>query len=508
LAGHGVSRFRLRIGIGARIGVLVAVLAIPGVLAGILLLGPAVPAGSAWLAIAARAVGIVLVAAVPVAACLGWSLRRTIASNANQLRQATAAMIAGDLRQRLTIAGHDEISQIGESIEALNSGLSGTVAHINTMSALVKQVAQELAQDNTELSRRTEQQAGSLQETAASVHEIARTVQDNDALARDADQHVRELCGIAEQGALAMQDAVHHMDGMERSSKQVGEIIRLIDSIAFQTNILALNAAVEAARAGEQGRGFAVVAAEVRVLSHRSSDAAREIKQLIDASTEQVRSGARITHQISSSLGTVVSGIREVATQMQSIAAGSATQSAALKQISGAISEMETITQSNALRVERAAGMATELRDRANVLESTVAGFSLRQGTANEAIRMIERALAERQQRGAAAALQAFTAPENRYYDRDLYVFAIDRQGVYRAFGGRPDKVGTSIVDAIGSQGEKMVADSFARAEAGGGWVEYDIVNPQTRQTAPKMSFIKALDQDLVIGCGVYKTVN
>jgi methyl-accepting chemotaxis protein len=493
------------LGLRGKVLLLLLVLGLPAVAAVPLLFTAAARAGDG--AGLLRLAGFAIGGGILAATYLCVVLHRGIAGNASTVMRTTQSMIEGDLTRRITVEGRDELARIGHSIEAMNASLSATVANIHTMSALVKQTATTLARDNGDLSRRTEQQAASLEETSASVQDIARTVQSNDEAAHHADTQARELSGLAETGAGAMRDAVARMDGIEKSSRKASEIVSLIDGIAFQTNILALNAAVEAARAGDQGRGFAVVASEVRSLARRSSEAAREIKTLIDSSTGEVAEGARRIRGVNSTLDTIVGGIRDVATQVRAIATDSASQSAALKQITSVVGELDGITQNNARMVENAANLARELGERADGLAATVSTFRLRQGTANEAMEMTERALEQTRRLGIAAALDAFSDPARGFHDRDLYVFAIDRAGTYRAFGGKPEKVGSSIIAVIGAGGKQMVADAFARASQGGGWVEYEIINPLTQTAAPKMSFMKALGNDLAIGCGVYKTV-
>ena len=495
----------------AKVTLLLLAVATPS-LAGAALLGflsLGTPPGAAGVApMFLRCAAVAIVAGAGAATWLAIAVHRTIARTSGVVMQATRAMVSGDLTRKIDVQGRDELALIGQEIEAINVNLSATVANINTMSALVRQTAETLTRDNVELSRRTEQQAASLEETSSSVQDIARTVHANDEAAQQAEQQARGLSGLAEQGAQAMREAVARMDGIEQSSRRVSEIVSLIDGIAFQTNILALNAAVEAARAGEQGRGFAVVASEVRTLARRSGEAAREIKALIDASMGEVAEGAQRIRGVNATLESIVGGIRAMAQQMQAIAAESASQSAGLNQITGVVAELDGLTQHNASMVEQATRLARELGERADTLESSVRGFRLRQGTAYEAMALIDRAIEEARRAGVAGALSAYTNPAREFHDRDLYVFAIDRSGSYRAFGGRPDKVGTSIVEAIGSSGERMVADAFARAAEGGGWVEYEIVNPLTRVAAPKMSYIRPLDDQLVVGCGVYKTVS
>jgi len=284
----------------------------------------------------------------------------------------------------------------------------------------------------------------------------------------------------------------------------VHEIVGVIEGISFQTNILALNAAVEAARAGEQGRGFAVVAAEVRQLAKRSAESAREIKALIGASAEHVKTGAAQIGGASRTFADIVQGIREVADSVHTIKTSTAEQSGGLDQIAQAVQHIDEITQRNAQMVESAFHSSSQLSERAEMLADAVRSFRLRQGSADEALAMVRKAAEIYQARGSSA-LAHVTETASSFSDRDMYVFAFDRQGIYRAFAGKPEKVGTAVRDNPGVDGDKLVRDAFEQAARGGGWVDYDFANPQTGAVDLKTSYVEPVTADLLLGCGVYK---
>jgi methyl-accepting chemotaxis protein len=433
------------------------------------------------------------------------ALRSRTTAQLGQLQQALERTTAGDLTTRLEVRGQDELAALGHAIEAMNHELSAMVAHIRSNTALVAFSGQGLAQGNSELSDRTEQQAASLEQTNASVQQLTDTVRDTAHTAQEVSQLATHVHGITGQGRDTMNAAVQSMSGIQESSRRVHDIVGVIDSIAFQTNILALNAAVEAARAGEQGRGFAVVAAEVRTLAQRSGEAAREIKALITESGERVDAGVQRISAASHTMGEVLDGIGQVAQRMGSISQAASEQSTSLAEISQALGGLDQITQQNAQMVDGAAASARGLQERAAGLADAVAAFHLRQGTAEEAVAMIHRALEHFRARGTAA-YQDFNAGSGPFIDRDLYLFGIDDNGVYRVFGGQPAKINTRMQDVPGIDGADLVRQIQACIATGGGWVEYDFRNPTTNTVQPKMSYVMRCG-NINLGCGVYKSL-
>jgi methyl-accepting chemotaxis protein len=255
--------------------------------------------------------------------------------------------------------------------------LKAIVGQIREASESINSAAGEIAAGNADLSRRTESQAASLEETASSMEQLTGTVKNNAENARNADQLARSATDVATKGGEVVGQVVHTMGAIAESSKKIADIISVIDGIAFQTNILALNAAVEAARAGEQGRGFAVVAGEVRNLAQRSSQAAKEIKALIQDSVNKVEDGHRLVESAGKTMEEVVTGIRRVSDIMAEISAASAEQSAGIEQVNLAITQMDEVTQQNAALVEEAAAAAHSLEDQSGNLTQGVGVFKL-----------------------------------------------------------------------------------------------------------------------------------
>jgi methyl-accepting chemotaxis protein len=251
----------------------------------------------------------------------------------------------------------------------------------------IRVAAGEIASGNADLSGRTESQASSLEETASSVEELTSTVKQNAEHARHANQLAGAAAEIAVKGGQAVGQVVDTMASIKASSRKIADIIGLIDSIAFQTNILALNAAVEAARAGEQGRGFAVVAAEVRNLAQRSAGAAKEIKVLISDSAEKVEHGSRLVDEAGGAMDDIVTSVELVAEIMQGIAVSSQQQSAGIEQVNQAVGQMDDMTQQNAALVEQAAAAAESLYEQTDRLVQAMSVFSPGKGGQEERAR-------------------------------------------------------------------------------------------------------------------------
>jgi methyl-accepting chemotaxis protein len=317
---------------------------------------------------------LVLVAAVLIC----WKLIGSITNPLAQAVRVAEAVASGDLTSDIEARGGDETAQLLAALKRMNDSLLDIVGNVRASSETIGSATKQIAAGNLDLSSRTEQQAASLEETAASMERLTGTVRQNADNARYACTLAGQASDIADRGHEVVARVMGTMDKISESSTRIGEIVGMIDSIAFQTNILALNAAVEAARAGEQGRGFAVVAGEVRTLAQRSSAAAKEIKELIDTSVVRVAAGTKLVNQAGQTMGEVIEAVSHVSEIMREIASASDEQSRGIDQVGQAVTQMDDVTQQNAALVQEAAAAAQSLEGQAAQLNAAVALFRLR----------------------------------------------------------------------------------------------------------------------------------
>ncbi|MBT9457945.1 MAG: methyl-accepting chemotaxis protein [Burkholderiaceae bacterium] len=327
-----------------------------------------------------RLLTVFIVLAVLVGVPATWmffSLLARIRSGFAKADQLSTAIAAGDLTLDIKADGGDEIGHLLGQMHMMRERLLNLIREVRHAAEGVQVAATEVAAGNMDLSARTEQTAGNLQQTASTTDELSTTVRQNADNAGQANQLAKSASAVAGRGGQVVGEVVETMRGINESSRKISDIIGVIDSIAFQTNILALNAAVEAARAGEQGRGFAVVASEVRSLAQRSAEAAREIKTLIGASVEHVEQGTQLVDRAGSTMQEVVSAIQRVSDIVGEISVASHEQSEGVALVGSSITQMDQATQQNAALVEQSAAAASSLRDQANQLVAAVAGFRL-----------------------------------------------------------------------------------------------------------------------------------
>ncbi|MRT19610.1 HAMP domain-containing protein [Comamonas sp. CAH-2] len=322
--------------------------------------------------------GLLLLVAVVMARWLVVNITRPL----QQAVQLTATIGGGDLNVAAKTDRCDEFGHLMNALDAMAERLRQVVSEVRSGVGEVSDAAAEIAKGNADLSTRTEQTAANLEQTAASIEQLTATVHQSADTSRQANQLAATAVQAAERGGAVVQQVVHSMDQIHASSRKIGDIIGVIDGIAFQTNILALNAAVEAARAGEQGRGFAVVAGEVRTLAQRSAEAAKEIKGLIEASVGTVAVGADQVGQAGQSMQEIVASVRRVTDLIGEITAAANEQRDGFGQVNQAVSNLDQMTQQNAALVEESSAAAKAMHEQAQRLMQTMAVFQVGASTA------------------------------------------------------------------------------------------------------------------------------
>ena len=321
-----------------------------------------------------------ILAGLLFAAVFATALVRGIARSLGHAIDVAQTIAQGDLTQPVKAQGQDEAAQVLHALGAMQQQLTGIVTQIRDGGESLASASAQISSGNNDLANRTEQQASALEQTAAAMEQLNATVQQNADNARQAQQLSASASAVAVKGGEVMGQVVSTMHEIHTSSGKIADIIGVIDSIAFQTNILALNAAVEAARAGDQGRGFAVVATEVRALAKRSADAAKEIKTLITSSVERVGKGTELVNTAGHTMQEAVIAIQRVTTLMTDISSATAEQSSGMGQIGEAVQHLDQTTQQNASLVEELSGAARSLQDQAQSQVQTIAVFTLPNG--------------------------------------------------------------------------------------------------------------------------------
>ncbi|MBM0105500.1 MCP four helix bundle domain-containing protein [Steroidobacter sp. S1-65] len=314
---------------------------------------------------------------IVVAATLAVFLVKSIMNSLNTAVLVARRIADGELGGEVRIERRDELGLLLESLQSMDGKLSEIVSGVRTSAHAVGGAADQLTQGNDDLSQRTQEQAAALEETASNMEQMTATVRRNADSARQANALALDARNQAESGGTVVTQAVSAMAEINASSRQIADIIGVIDEIAFQTNLLALNAAVEAARAGEQGRGFAVVASEVRSLAQRSATAAKEIKDLINDSVGKVKAGSDLVEKSGQTLQRITTSIKRVSDIVAEISAASEAQSSGIQQVNHSVTQMDTTTQQNAALVEEAAAASKAMQMQARQLIDSIAFFRI-----------------------------------------------------------------------------------------------------------------------------------
>ena len=306
-----------------------------------------------------------------------WWLSRSITGPIGQAVALAEAVAGGDLTAQARSDSRDETGRLLLALGTMTESLRTVVHSVRQGSESIATGSGQIATGTADLSQRTEEQAANLQQTAASMEQLAATVRQSAEAARNASHLADTAKATAAQGGAVVQQVVGTMQDITGASRKIGDIIGVIDGIAFQTNILALNAAVEAARAGEHGRGFAVVASEVRALAQRSAASAREIKTLIQASVEQVEAGSQLVDTAGRTMHDIVAQVTEASDVFAQISTAAAEQTKGISQVNDAVTQLDQVTQQNAALVEESAAASDSLRQQAAQLVDAVRVFRL-----------------------------------------------------------------------------------------------------------------------------------
>ncbi|MFP3613760.1 methyl-accepting chemotaxis protein [Paraburkholderia sp. DD10] len=376
-----LSNFRLTTRITAGFAVMVALVIAVGTVA-IWAMRSSVdvhasPELHAWIDRMVWSVGAASAVAAAIGIVLGWAIQRSIKLPVERVVASVGRIAGGDLASKIESHGRDEIAWLNYELNQMRKQLQTTISNVRQSAEMVAQASSEIASGNNDLSVRTEQQAISLQRTSHSMDSLTNTVKHNADHAHEANRLAAKASDVAVKGGQVMNEVVTTMSEINGSASKIVDIIGVIDSIAFQTNILALNAAVEAARAGEQGRGFAVVATEVRGLAQRSAAAAKEIKALISQSVTKVETGVRLVDVAGSTMDEILKSVEQVTHIMGEISTASADQRAGIEQVHEAIAQIDSVTQQNAALVEQASAAAGSLQEQSQTLANAVKIFNV-----------------------------------------------------------------------------------------------------------------------------------
>ena len=429
--------------------------------------------------------------------------------DASRVRELVERVASGDLTGRTAEVRNDAAAQegpLGRSVAQMSRNLREIVNQVGSSADVIVRLAGEMTSGSTALSKRTQDQTTSLEQTAAGMQEIAANVRQNAESCRRASAVAATASGVAGRAAERVRDVTQTMEQIAESSRQVADIVGTIEGIAFQTNILALNAAVEAARAGEQGRGFAVVATEVRDLAQRSAAAAQDVKALIDASVDRVTQGTLLVEEAGGTMTEVVTRVREVTDLIAEVAVASSEQIAGVEEIDKAINRMEGVTQQNAALVERTASAATAFEEEADRLAAVVGTFKTDRGEDRDrAVQLVKQAVAHVREKGLRRACDDFNDPRGRFCRGNHYIWAGDFGGVILANGTAPDARGQNNFRLKAADGRLFIQEIIEIARTKGkGWCDYPWKNPITKRTEQKSTYFEAVD-GAFIACGIYK---
>ncbi len=425
-------------------------------------------------------------------------------SSIQQIQAAVSALSRGDFSHKVDGQGQDELSVIAQQIDVTAGRLSKLVAEIRNSAAHVHLTGERVSEGSVRLACRTDEQASSLRASVAAIGQLSTAVEANAHAAQILNDLTSTLLSRAEAGDQAMGHSVQAMHDMEGSSSRMFEIVNVLDNIAFQTGMLSLNAAIEASKAGEDGKGFGVVATEVRQLAQQCATSTVEIRKLISGNKGLVQQCALYLTSTSASLRQIVSDVSEVSSRLQLIAESTNQQSSGIQEVRHSVGSLDEITRDNAALVEESTTASNGLLARASTLREAVSSMRLRQGSPQEAMELVKRAVAHVQRAGRNEATADFHRRDGSFIDRDLYVFACDTKGMFVASGAKPELIG-QLASSLPGLGDVFIERAWRTAHAGGGWINYEYVDPLSGKVLPKESYVQDSGCGFFVGCGIYR---
>lgn len=439
-------------------------------------------------------------------AYLGIAFFYSQASVLRQLMGGVRVLAEGDLSGNVHIDGPDEITRIGRQLNAMSGNLSMLVGSIRSGAMRVGHASSTVSTEGLALAMRAEAQAVQVRQSTTTIKQMSNAASSSAELAGSLGEVLDALRSRTQEGNSLMAAAQSSLDGLVDSARQVAEINGVVDDIAFQTNLLALNASVEAARAGESGKGFAVVAGEVRKLALRCTEAAADIRGLIDRTNEQVATSVAHTREGCQTFGGIQSGMDHMSSRLGALATQANEQSAKLKELAQNVASLDELAAEVAMGAARSTAASRAVEAQAARLRSSVASIRLRNGTRQEAKELVAAALRRVEEIGWDIACTEFNDMSGPYVDRDMQLFALDMEGICRVMPAHPDWNGRPLEEVCGDAGplaREFVNAAWKGAVEGGSWIRYtDVWSTVGAEPTPKVAFVTLLNQDMVLGCG------